>query len=96
MTALIAPPARAVADAPERPLPPMPPHWRSLARAFVHRARHAPPVAALPPAAAAGGEQPESAVPGAGDAPPMAASPARPRRPGAHKPPIRCRLLAFR
>ena len=42
MTALIAPPARAVADAPERPLPPMPPHWRSLARAFVHRARLAP------------------------------------------------------
>jgi acyl-[acyl-carrier-protein]-phospholipid O-acyltransferase / long-chain-fatty-acid--[acyl-carrier-protein] ligase len=37
-----------VADvAPDRPLPPLPSHWRSLARAFVHRARSQPRAPAM-------------------------------------------------
>jgi acyl-[acyl-carrier-protein]-phospholipid O-acyltransferase/long-chain-fatty-acid--[acyl-carrier-protein] ligase len=40
-------PAGGADVAPDRPLPPMPAHWRSLARAFVHRARSQPGRAAL-------------------------------------------------
>ena len=42
MSLQTAPRAAATADAaPENPLPPLPPHWRSLPRAFVHQARAA-------------------------------------------------------
>jgi acyl-[acyl-carrier-protein]-phospholipid O-acyltransferase/long-chain-fatty-acid--[acyl-carrier-protein] ligase len=35
-------PAKTASIAPDRPLPPLPPHWRSLPRAFVHRVRMHP------------------------------------------------------
>ncbi|HEX8203966.1 MAG TPA: AMP-binding protein [Isosphaeraceae bacterium] len=41
-------PAGVAADPPpDRPLPPLPPHWRSLPRAFVHQARSRPRATAL-------------------------------------------------
>ncbi len=41
------PPATAIADGPDIPLAPMPPHWRSLGRAFVHVVRAKPKAPAM-------------------------------------------------